>query len=445
MTDPRFTRLAARFPRLPILAAAFVVAAMAVPADAAYTLDRWYQMGDDILFSGSGAAENASNGAAVGSGINPGSGVAPNITYDSAATNNDNFQPLTGHGADGLPTYAEYGVGGNPAAPLPGAASMNQFGVRLDGVDDYLSAVNLNDPSVAAPGSLVSYPGTTDRGFQLWVYPEDLDGVAEYVIDDADQHGFNITVAGAFLSETRDNRVVSTFSPTQDQWRHVMLVHDSVNLGGAYFYVDGLAGASHTPTYNGNSAVNLLVGANAEDDAGTTQDPNVQTPATFFNGIVDEIELFVIDDGSVYGRFDYTEDNGYFTDVFLPSQTGYGFTLDPNTGHNSQQWIKGDINFDGSFNSADVAAFVAGWLSRAAALPGSGPRIGDYESLSLGDLDLDGDTDLGDWVVLRQLGPAAGVAVPSLENLLAAPEPGSALIAAIGCVGAALTRARRAT
>ncbi|MCA9240055.1 MAG: hypothetical protein KDA37_07645, partial [Planctomycetales bacterium] len=273
MTDPRLTRRVAQFSRLVASAAALVVAASAVSAQAAYTLDRWYQMGDDILFSGGGNAENPSNGAAVGSGNSlTGINGAP-ITYDSAATNNDNFQALAAFGTGGLPTYAEYGVGGNPAAPLAAAASMNSYGVRFDGVDDYLAAINLNDPSVAAPGSLVTYPGSIDRGFQLWVYPENVDGVAEYVIDDADQHGFNITTAGAFLSETRDNRVVSPDAATQDQWHHVMLVHDSVSRGGAYFYVNGLASVSHTPTYDGNSAVNLLVGANAEDDAGATQDP----------------------------------------------------------------------------------------------------------------------------------------------------------------------------
>ncbi|MCA9260380.1 MAG: hypothetical protein KDA61_14310, partial [Planctomycetales bacterium] len=145
-------------------------------AHAAYTLDRWYQMGDDLLFSGSASAENASNGAEVGSGNSlTGLNGGP-VTYDSTATNNDNFQSLAAFGNDGLPTYVEFGVGGNPAAPVAGAASMNQFGVRFDGVDDYLAGVNLNDPSIPAPGSVVSYD-TQDRGMQLWVYPTNLDGV----------------------------------------------------------------------------------------------------------------------------------------------------------------------------------------------------------------------------------------------------------------------------
>lgn len=398
---------------------------------AAYTLDRWYQMGDDILFSGGGNAENAANGAAVGSGSSlTGLNGAP-VTYDSAASNNDNFQPLEAFGLTGLPTYVEYGVGGNPSAPLAAAASMNSFGIRFDGVDDYLAAVNLNDPSVAAPGSVITYD-TQDRGMQMWVFPTEIDGVAEYIIDDADEHGFNITTGGTWLSEVRENRVNSGVGATQDAWTHVMLVHDSIRQGGVVFYVNGLASVTHSLTYDSNNPTNLLVGANAEDDAGTTQDPNVQSPPTFFSGIIDEIELFVIDDGTTYGAYDYTEDNGYFTDVWLPTQNGYGFTLDTSTGHNSVQWVKGDIDFDGDFDRADIDLFIAGWLSRKSTLPGSGPQAGDYQSLGLGDLDLDGDTDLGDWVLLRAYNAAAGspLVIPSLRELNVIPEPASLYLAA---------------
>ncbi|HOM14191.1 MAG TPA: energy transducer TonB, partial [Rubrivivax sp.] len=45
------------------------------------------------------------------------------VTYDSAATNNDTFQPLAAFGTTGLPTYAQYGVGGNPAADVEVRAS----------------------------------------------------------------------------------------------------------------------------------------------------------------------------------------------------------------------------------------------------------------------------------------------------------------------------------
>ncbi|QDV78592.1 LamG-like jellyroll fold domain-containing protein [Botrimarina mediterranea] len=409
-------------------------------AEAAYTLDRWYQMGDDILFAGSPDAENAANGAAVGSGnFLTGVNGGP-VTFDSAATNNDNFQPLAAFGATGLPTYAQYGVGSNPAAPVAGAASMNQFGIRFDGVDDYLAAINLNDPSVAAPGSLVTY-NTSDRGMQMWVMPTNLDGVAEYVIDDADMHGFNVTTAGNWIAETRDDRIETGVAVTPNTWSHVMLVHDSVGLKSSVMYVNGLAVSTQTTGYNNASAVNLLVGANAEPDVGETQNPDLQTPPTFFQGIIDEIELFVIDDGSSYGQFDYTSDNGYFTDIFLPSQSGYGFTLNSSTGHNSQQWVPGDIDFDGDFDQTDIDLFVDGWLSSKNDLPGAGAQIGDYVSLGLGDLNLDGSTDASDWVVLRSLvnGSSASLSIPPL---VAVPSPG-AMSLACSAIGLLLSGRRR--
>ena len=408
-----------------------VICSVVPTANGAFTLDRWFQMGDDILFSGGGSAENASNGAEVGSGTSlTGVNGAP-ITYDSAATDNPSFQPLEAFGATGLPTYVEYGVGGNPSAPLPGAASMNSFGIMFDGVDDYLAAINLNDPSISAPGSTITY-ATQNRGMQLWVYPTDIDGVAEYVIDDADQHGFNINTAGGWLSEIRDDRVNSGVSAVQDAWTHVMLVRDTETQGAVVFYVNGLASVTHTAIYDGNDSTNLLVGANAEDDAGTTQDPDAQTPPTFFSGIIDEIEIFVTDEGTSLGAFDYTTDNGYFTDVWLPMQSGYGFTLDTSNGHNAQQWVKGDIDFDGDFDQADVDLFVSGWLSGKDNLPGGGVQAGDYLSLALGDLDLDGDTDLGDWVKLREFNNALGASLelPSLSELNAVPEPRALAIAA---------------
>ncbi|WP_197526740.1 LamG-like jellyroll fold domain-containing protein [Botrimarina colliarenosi] len=426
---------------LPVMLGAFVVSGVLLPCDdaeGAYTLDRWYQMGDDFLFSGGGNAENASNGALVGSGNSQtGVGGGP-ATYDSAATNNDTFQPLAAFGATGLPTYAQYGVGGNPAAPVPGAASMNQFGIRFDGIDDYLAAVNLNDPSVAAPGSLVSY-STIDRGMQLWVMPTNLDGVAEYVIDDADQHGFNITTAGAWIAETREDRITTNVPVQPNTWAHVMLVHDSVGLQASVMYVNGLAISSQLPLYDSTSPVNLLVGANAEVDTGETQDPNLQTPPAFFSGLIDEIELFVTDDGALYGQFDYARDNGYFTDVFLPAQSGYGFTLNASTGHNSQQWVAGDIDFDGDFDQTDINTFITGWLSKKDDLPGSGPQVGDYLSLALGDLDLDGDTDASDWVVLRGLA-AASTSHLTVPPIASVPKPVTVCPALLGC---ALTPLRR--
>ena len=410
---------------------------------AAYTLDRWYQMGDDILFDGGASQEGAVNGAEVGSGSTlTGLDGAP-ITYDSAATNNDNFQPLAAFSSGGgtLATYVEYGVGGNPSAPVAGAASMNSFGIQFDGTSDYLRAVNLNNPSVAAPTSLVTYD-TEDRGMQMWAYPmyTDPNGIDELprVIDDGDEHEIRLLNTGEWQFEIRDNVVSSGVDATLNGWTHLMWVRNTDVYNGAIGYVNGLAVASNTPGYVTGAGTNLLVGANAEDDGGTTADPNTLGNSGFFTGIIDEIEIFVTDDDpntTSFGRFDYTEDNGYFTDVFLPTQSGYGFTLDPNTGHNSETWVDGDINFDGVLDSGDVTAFVAGWRSDRA-----GPNAGDYATLMNGDLDLDGDTDLKDWFVLRSLNPTLTVTLGEL--LAGVPEPSTALLCVSSLLACSLARRR---
>ena len=424
------------------LVALFSVGLIIDNAQAAYTLDRWYQMGDDILFDGMANQEGAVNGADVGSGSSlTGLDGAP-ITYDSAATNNDNFQPLAAFSSGGgtLPTYVEYGVGGNPAAPVPGAASMNSFGIHFDGVDDYMRAINLNDPSVAASGSLVTYP-TQSRGMQMWVYSTNSDFSGEpIVIDDADEHALVINPSGNWRAELDEVRQNSVVAADPNVWTHLMFVRDLDALNGSVAYVNGVAVVSHPGLYDGGNNTNMVVGANAEDDGGVTADPNTLGAPGFFSGIIDEIEVFVTDDGATYGQFDYTEDNGYFTDIFLPSTSGYGFTLDPNTGHNSQAWVEGDINFDGVLDSLDVDAFVAGWLSKGAEFVEFGPPAGDYTTLQLGDLDLDGDTDLGDWVVLRSLNPSLTL---NLEELLATvPEPSTSVLLLLACMGINVRRVR---
>ena len=95
--------------------------------------------------------------------------------------------------------------------------------------------------------------------------------------------------------------------------------------------------------------------------------------------------------------------------------------------------MEGDINFDGVLDSLDVDAFVAGWLSEAAEFVEFGPPAGDYTTLQLGDLDLDGDTDLGDWVVLRSLNPSI---TANLSELIAGvPEPSTSVLFVLACFG----------
>ncbi|MEM7315011.1 MAG: hypothetical protein AAF497_17835, partial [Planctomycetota bacterium] len=185
---------------------------------------------------------------------------------------------------------------------------------------------------------------------------------------------------------------------------------------------DGRAVGSHTGNYN-SSSLSLILGADVEqdpDNVGLTQDPNLQDPPTFFTGIIDEVQMFVFDDGTTFGAFDYIEDNGYFTDVFLPSQSGYGFTLDSSSGGNAQSWTEGDVDFDGDFDQDDVNIFVSNWLSQSDDLPGDGPAVGDYTTLAMGDLTLDGNVNLDDWFefhrINRETGANLSIPVPEPQS-----------------------------
>ncbi len=396
-------------------------------AEAAYTLDRWYRMGDDV-------AEGADEGEPVGrdSGFNS--------TFDSIGSpGSGDLQDLTPFGTTDLPVYVDVST----SRPVPGDTG-NSLAIQLDGTDDYLQGLNLNDPSVVPAGAPAGYPtyATQDRGMQMWIQPTG-EVAGRTVIDDADEHGLNVTGAGNWQPEIRDNTQNSGVPTEVGQWHHFMQVHDSVGLQSAATYINGIAVASQDLNYNANTDIALIVGADAEEDPDTseTQDPDAQDPPTFFAGIVDELQLFVIDDGSTYGAFSYTEDNGYFTDVFLPSRSGYSFSRDAMTGHNLNAWVEGDIDFDGDFDSDDIDLFKDGWLFEADPISGNGPRVGDYTTLAMGDLDLDGDTDLGDWILLRQYSAAALLTIPSFSELgTSVPEPGTIVIAATAIAIAVLSR-----
>jgi hypothetical protein len=411
---------------------AFVIAALALvwtaaPANARRP-DRWYRMGDD-------AAENASAGPV-------GANSATGDTYDSVGqVGNQNLQDLTPVGG---PVYVN--IAGS--RPVP-AANGNNWAIQFDGSDDYLFGANLNIPSETDSSviGVEDYTGLTDRGYQLWAKPTALPATgAAYVLDDADQHEFRVTSTGFWSPETRDDIQVTTTAVALSAWTHLAQVRSGGVAGGSKAWVNGRAVASQTGDYP-TSLADLIIGANAEGDGvGGTLAP---AAGTFFAGLVDEIDMFVL--GGSFGAFNYTSDNGYFTDVFLPSQNAFYSYIDATgplgsaDGHNDKVWVAGDINFDGVKNQADVTAFVAGWRStNATTIIGAGPKFGDYVTLGKGDLDLDGDTDIDDWMRLRSVfAGAAGISMPTAAQLgLAVPEPSAVTFALLASLGMTF-RARR--
>ncbi|MCA9261639.1 MAG: alkaline phosphatase family protein [Planctomycetales bacterium] len=124
-------------------------------------------------------------------------------------------------------------------------------------------------------------------------------------------------------------------------------------------------------------------------------------------------------------------------DPFTTSVDGQirGLPIVPDNG------VVGDLNQDGlvrgdgsgPVETDDVAAFVRGWMT-------SGSQTA-AEAYSRGDLNLDGITDLADWIVLNRLDPVLGASVQSALNRVA-PEPSSGLGALLFATTAAWRRRR---
>lgn len=110
------------------------------------------------------------------------------------------------------------------------------------------------------------------------------------------------------------------------------------------------------------------------------------------------------------------------------------FSLLPGLGWNG---VSGDVNQDGVFSGDgtgpadldDVTAFIENWLSIN--LPGA---LGTYDSMTHGDMNFDGTTDLDDVFLLRQVMLESGVSTSALARLaVTVPEPKS-VVQLIGCV-----------
>lgn len=416
--------------------AAIVLSVLTASQALARRPDRWYRMGDD-------PAQGTSAGLVADSGNGN--------TYDSIGTvGQGNLQDLEPFGA---PAYVSIS-GNRPVA----ADTTNNWAIRFNGFDDltetgdYLLGANLNIPeeSAAAVSGGEPYTGITDRGYQLWFQPLSLPATgAAWILDDGEEYEFRIDSTGVIIAETRDASVTTSATAAAGAWTHVAQVRPSGNAGGSLFWVNGIAVASQTGEQR-SSTTGLVIGSNAQPDgAGGTTVPGGPGNTAFFDGLVDEIDMFVL--GGAFGEFDYTKDNGYFTDVFLPTQNpAYSYVdvtgpLGTADGHNDKTWVEGDINFDGSRNQADIDAFVAGWRStNADSLVGAGPGVGDYVTLGKGDLDLDGDTDIDDFVQLRFAFAGVAVTMPTAAQLAGAvPEPSTCALMLAGGVSAWVRRRRR--
>ena len=361
-----------------------------------FTNDREYLLGDD-------AGELGVAGQPAGVPID-----TSLFTFDSKGVGGTgNFQDLEVLNG---PTYADVS-----ARPFAGGS---QVGIAFDGVDDYLSGDNLNLPENSAAsitaGGPENYVGIANRGFQFWVKPSSAgqgNALAQSLVVDTNEHGARITANDTWSLRYAGDDFDSNIPVTFDQWHHVMVVRPFGPGNGARMYVDGVAVAAAPGGYDGGNVEDLVIGSNTSLDvdgnfAGGT--------AEFFNGVVDDLTMFVLGDnsdsdlnppGQNYGSFVVETDNQFIAG----SLTG----------------VAGDVNQDGVLDSGDVDDFVAGWNSRNLV---NDIQLGDLTTLASGDLNFDGLTDLQDAVILDNALLAQGAGL----NLALLPEPATLTLLGIG-------------
>ena len=369
-----------------MLSVAFFVAR---PADAASTLDRNYRF--------------------------------ENNTTDSAS-------PATNLTASGGPSFINITTtSANLLQARPFAADDGStFGIEMDGSNDLLRGSRLGQPESSVdsllhvPPGTEDYQGINDRGFQLWVYANSAGmGTEQDVVLDTQQHGLRISSSGTWVMRYAGIDNDSEVSVAFDQWSHVMVVKpDTFNR--SEMYVDGNLAAITSGGYDVSDDAELVVGANTDDDT------NNVGMSGFFNGVLDDLELFVFGVSQAividYGSYVFAEDNDFASKML----TG----------------VDGDVNLDNDLTSADIDAMAAGWLNTKVV---DGIQLGDLETRMLGDLDFDGRTDLNDVFLLREAFAAAAITLePGAWDAFSAnvPEPASGAMLLVAGLGLALWRYR---
>ncbi len=382
--------------------AALAALLSACPASATVLVDRFYRLGDD-------PAEGAVNGVAVSGGG----------TFDSAgvAFGVDEFVDLF-PGAGSAPSYAAVtgrpdGVGGRGLDFDPGEFV---HGARL----------GLPDTSVSSLTPNYDYTGVSNRGLQLWARPDAfVPGTPQTLVADTLQHGVRINAAGRYAMVYAGSEFDSGVAAVGGQWRHLMVVRPDGPAGGARMYIDGLAVAAASGGYDGDDTADLVLGA----DTGGTADSFTGGLSGFYSGLLDSVELFVI--GNVRGP---NPANGNAVEQFTAT---FDFATDNDFAAFRLSAVEGDLDQNGVVNAADRAAFIGGWRSEKRL---DGVLVGDLSTISRGDLNFDGVTDIEDLARFQSALVAGGLSRITTAEILAVPEPTSLAVAALSLTLALTTR-----
>lgn len=449
-----------------LLIACVAWAVVGSTAQAAVYNDRVYQFGDD-------PDEDAANapGGVVGTG--PGSVGNTGYTIDSG-----NPGDLSGSYLDlqamGSPVYVDVSTLGT---------GRTGRGILFDGTDDMLEGDPLNRPDeMAGPtpvgaGPLVSdypynYDTITARGAQMWVYPDASKvGVSRQVVmmDTIAAGGVAITAEGMWTQindgHANDTDIPASVSVVGDQWYHVMHhVHPSVSTGApkvisgsdlgftGVVYVNGVAVSANNDTPNpGDLTAGSRVGELSVGAAELSGDGQTPVYGEYFQGAIDELEMYVFGDnsditgtpsGDDYGSFDLFTDNEWIRNAILNDSNLNGILK------------AGDVNRDGFVSgdgtgpsaSDDVTAFVDGWLSQNVLVGAHrSVTVGDWNTWGQGDLNLDGRTSLADALILHNellAAGAAGLDFGLLAGETVVPEPSAVTLIALALISMAAVQRR---
>jgi len=395
-------------------------------------------------------------------------------TFDSEFQGASDTQNLAQNSPALRPSYVNIGPSG---LGRPGATS-GAIGAQFDGVNDVVWGDPLNrpdetvGPSFTGIGPILfgfpfNYDGITARGLQMWVYPDASAIGTEaspktrqgIVFDTIAAGGVSITADGKWTqvndSIVTDGIIEATVPVVGDQWYQVMQQIYPSSAPGApklasgfqsealftsVVYVDGVAVSANNgfPTPgeldNGGRVGVLAVGA--EEVSGNGFDPSFDN---YFQGTVDNLELYVFGDNSTvptfpsgqdYGTFNLFSDNNWIAGQIAAIPGGV--------------LNMGDINRDGSVDSGDVAALVNNW-GKEKRLKGSDVElnVGDWETWGWGDLNTDGLVDLDDAILLNNSLLSAGQGALNFDLLTAVPEPTSLVLGLLGWTALCVTRGRQ--
>lgn len=433
---------------------------------AAVSNDRAYLFGDP------GSADATLTPPDVDTAANVGNGNPLGFVIAGSSQTGDDIGPSGAYldlTVAGDPRYADVSAMGRPGA------SGGDFGARFDGIDDYLFGIPLNRPDelgLILGDYPINYTGITGRGIQAWAYPtasaigspQSPTTYQSIVFDTIFSGGPAINAQGQWTQSSSFHvdgasgvgAVPASGDPVEgDTWYHLM--HHNyidgapgspqiVSGSGAarpftsVLFVDGLAVSANNDNINtgGDPAfVGRLVVGGAEVNG----DGLSSVYGNYFDGVVDDLEMYVYGDntsegGENYGTFDLFADNEWIADQIANDPVLQG-TLLPGDANKD-----GVVNGDGSGDPAsdDVAAFVAGW-GTANVLQGAHNQIavGDWLTWEAGDFNHDGVTNFTDWYMLRanHVSPASLDLGELLGGGTQVPEPSSlmmtcGLLAALG-------------